>query len=163
MVKSPTLSDHCQFYTYCPAETSSNSSKNMQEKPSTSFMELLTTENTQCREKTQCSNNSQCSDKSQLSGKSVYSDNSHYSGNLQHTAPNWIEEEIAKLSEKTKQCGGQNFWRLVVFLKKQIPEETEENLVAAVNLVRDKHGKLSGLSRDTIVREVRSIVKKDSE
>lgn len=159
-VVKPSISPNDHQIKSCPAETSSHSFNTVLNNPSTSFMEFPVTEKTPCSEKLLCSENSQHKEKSQCSEKPQFSKNLHYNGNLRCAAPNWIEEEISKLSEKTKQGGGQNFWRLIVFLKKQIPEETEDNLLAAVNLVRDSYGKLTGVSRDTIMSEVKTILKK---
>lgn len=77
------------------------------------------------------------------------------------SSSDWIELEIEKLLPRTLEMGGPNFWRLVVYLKMQIPNEPEENLVSAVEEVRNNNnGKLSGLSRETILGLVRSEVQK---
>lgn len=70
----------------------------------------------------------------------------------------WIDREISKLSERVKLIGGPNYWRLIVFIKDQLPMESEDTIVDAVEMVRASHGKLNGLSRDTIVSQAKGII-----
>lgn len=70
----------------------------------------------------------------------------------------WVEQEISKLSERVKLIGGPNYWRLIVFIKDKLPMESEDVIVDAVEMVRAAHGKLNGLSRDTIFCETLNVI-----
>lgn len=74
------------------------------------------------------------------------------------TDQKWIELEISKLSERVKKLGGVNYYRLVVFIKLNLPSETEDCIVNAVESVKEAHGTLNGLSRNTILSEVTNLI-----
>lgn len=78
--------------------------------------------------------------------------------NHRYTQESWIEREISRLSERVKLIGGPNYWRLIVYIKDKMPMVSEDSIVDAVEAVRASHGKLNGLSRDTIFNEARGVI-----